>query len=408
VAQSTEPRHGPDTSARRGEAIRTIQAALSDTEELLDPRLIAAGSRSGTRQGRRGVNEDVAATAHAYRSATAPNGRRSSSSAQARAQAEALVRARAAQGGRAGLTRAEAKRRNKRRGLFAEFVHRYGWRAYAIPVLLVVTVVALFGSNADVRKAVLRPVTSSAPAGKAPSQAPASAQLKVDKPQPGSVDQLLASYALPPGPAYSEQGNGAFIVQPGSAPGVGSGKVWKYDIDVEGGITGVDTADFANVVFTTLLDTRSWIGGGNAALQRVATAAQADFHVTLTSSMTVRTLCGYTIQVETSCYDAAHKRVVLNVARWVRGDLAYVGDLQTYRIYMVNHEVGHAIGHMHSHQCLANGLAPVMMQQTLGLKSENGKICQANPWPYPANATDAPGAESADTPANSPIQIPGS
>ena len=63
-------------------------------------------------------------------------------------------------------------------------------------------------------------------------------------------------------------------------------------------------------------------------------------------------------------------------------------------MYMVNHETGHALGHSHAHACLKNGLAPVMMQQTISLKAANGKICQANPWPYPPGATDAPGASS--------------
>jgi hypothetical protein len=61
-----------------------------------------------------------------------------------------------------------------------------------------------------------------------------------------------------------------------------------------------------------------------------------------------------------------------------------------------------ALGHIHSHVCLSNGLAPVMMQQTIGLKSVSGKICQANPWPYPPGATNAPGAEAPDTPQNNP------
>jgi hypothetical protein len=42
-----------------------------------------------------------------------------------------------------------------------------------------------------------------------------------------------------------------------------------------------------------------------------------------------------------------------------------------------------------------------MMQQTFGLRSAaTGKMCQANPWPYPPGATDAPGAEQPDTPQN--------
>jgi hypothetical protein len=98
--------------------------------------------------------------------------------------------------------------------------------------------------------------------------------------------------------------------------------------------------------------------------------------------------------VETSCYaPASDSRVVLNVARWTRGAKAYAGDLATYRLYAVNHEVGHALGHNHSHECLAGGLAPVMMQQTIGTKTASGKICQPNPWPYPKGVRDAPGPE---------------
>ena len=142
-----------------------------------------------------------------------------------------------------------------------------------------------------------------------------------------------------------------------------------------------------------------------SSLQRVD-SGQIDFHVTLTSAMTVRHICGYDVHVETSCYMAAGNipvnRVVLNDARYVRGATAYVGDLATYRTYMVNHEVGHALGHRHAHQCLPGGLAPVMMQQTFGLRSaQTGELCEANPWPFPPHAKGAPGAEQADTQQNS-------
>jgi hypothetical protein len=85
----------------------------------------------------------------------------------------------------------------------------------------------------------------------------------------------------------------------------------------------------------------------------------------------------------------------------VRGAGPYVGDLNAYRIYMINHEDGHAMGHQHAHQCLPGGLAPVMMQQTFGLKSaDTGANCGANPWPYPPGAKGAPGAEQPDTAQN--------
>jgi hypothetical protein len=90
----------------------------------------------------------------------------------------------------------------------------------------------------------------------------------------------------------------------------------------------------------------------------------------------------------------------------VRGAAAYSGDVATYRVYMINHEDGHALGHEHAHQCLPGGMAPVMMQQTLGLRSAvTQRNCTANPWPYPPGVQGVPGAEQPDTTQNSEIAL---
>jgi len=280
------------------------------------------------------------------------------------------------------------------------FVARYGWRAYALPILAVVTVLALLSTNnPKVREAIgvssLPGSAATAGASTIPT-AVATKQLKSDDPGANAFSGTLPALQLPPGPAYSTTGNGTYDELAGSSPVYGSGgQLYKFDIQVERGITGVDLSHFAAVVMSSLTDPRSWTHGGQLRLQRVPTADQADFHVSLTTSMTVRTLCGYSLPIETSCYDGSQVRVVLNVARWVRGAKVYASDLTTYRIYAVNHEVGHALGHNHAHQCLASGLAPVMMQQTIGAKTASGKICQANPWPFPPGNSDAPGAEQA-------------
>lgn len=289
------------------------------------------------------------------------------------------------------------------------FVQRYGWRAYALPALVVITVVALATSGRGSHPAAASgsggapaPTNHAAPAGgttPAPPTAAVSSQIKVDQAGSGAVNQALAADALPSGAPYTMQGTGAFSVLPGTGPVVGTGTVRRYSIDVEGGITGVDLAAFANTVTTVLSDPKSWAGHNGVALQRVD-SGRVDFHVSLTSALTVRKLCGYEIQIETSCWDPGISRVVLNVSRWVRGDAAYIGDLDAYHVYMVNHEDGHALGHQHAHTCLADGLAPAMMQQTIGLKSTTGQMCQANPWPFPPGATDAPGPEGPDTNAN--------
>lgn len=292
-----------------------------------------------------------------------------------------------------------------RRGV-RNFVRRYGWRAYALPVLTVVTVVVLMTTTSPSHKTATPPPTaptSRPTAGHSPAPtSPGTTQLKSDQAGGNAQNEVLASDALPPGPAYTVHGTGTFRVLPGTGPVVGHGTLHRYTVDVENGVTGVDLAAFAKLVDTSLDDPRSWTARSGVALQRVD-SGWADFHVTLTSSMTVRALCGFELKIETSCFAPNQdSRVVLNVARWVRGDVAYIGDLAAYHVYMINHESGHALGHMHSHVCLSNGLAPVMMQQTIGLRSISGKICAANPWPYPPGAKDAPGVEAPDTPQNSP------
>jgi hypothetical protein len=230
--------------------------------------------------------------------------------------------------------------------------------------------------------------------------------LKSDAPGPHADNAVLKAAALPPGAPYPVRGNGTYRVLPGRSPVIGAGQPYRYSIDVENGITGIDLAQFQHMVMSVLADKRSWAGHG-VALQRVD-SGRIDFHVTLVSSMTIRKTCGYTIHVETSCYTPGGSvngisvnRVEINDSRWVRGDTAYLGDINAYRTYMINHEVGHALGHEHAHECLPDGLAPVMMQQTFGLLSAvTGKPCQANPWPYPPGAKGAPGAEQPDTPAN--------
>ncbi|MDQ2748222.1 MAG: DUF3152 domain-containing protein [Actinomycetota bacterium] len=292
-----------------------------------------------------------------------------------------------------------------------DFARRYGWRAYALPVLVVITVLALI-TTGDASKANKSPGVVPPGAGARPGPPTASGDipLKSDQPGSGARNTVLSAAALPAGAAYTKTGAGTFRVISGKSPVVGSGTLHKYSVEVENGISGVDLGSYANQVQTVLSDVRSWAGHNRVALQRVNTGA--DFRVTLVSSMTVRSLCGYDIPIETSCYVPSGtagsdvNRVVINVARWVRGDAAYVGDLSAYRVYLINHEDGHALGHQHAHQCLPGGLAPVMMQQTIGLRSAaTHKMCAANPWPYPVNAAGAPGAEQADTPQNTEVAL---
>jgi len=264
-------------------------------------------------------------------------------------------------------------------------------------LLAVITVAVFLGNSSPKVRAAIGGQSPASTATRhsagAPPDAASTSQLKVDDPGANSLSTALPALQLPPGPNYTTHGAGTFSVLRGSSGVIGKGgRLYRFDLQVENGIHGVDLKQYATVVMAALSNPRSWTRTGQLSLQRVS-SGPVDFHVSLTSAMTVRALCGYSLPVETSCFDGGDSRVVLNVARWVRGAKVYASDLATYRIYAVNHEVGHALGHNHAHGCLSNGLAPVMMQQTIGTRTTSGRICEANPWPYPAGASNAPGAE---------------
>lgn len=298
-----------------------------------------------------------------------------------------------------------------------QFTRRYGWRAYALPLLAAITVAALLttgGTDTAPQGARSQGPASHAPSAQPPSAqpsapptAPSSIQLKSDQPGAGARQAALRATALPAGPSYTKRGKATFRVLEGTSKVVGKGKLYRYSIDVENGLSGINLHRFAGEVQSVLADPRSWAGHG-VSMKRVD-SGRIDFHITLVSSLTVRDMCGYQIKVETSCYlpagansMATVNRVIINNSRWVRGAAAYIGDLAAYHVYLINHEVGHALGHGHAHACLPGGLAPTMMEQTIGLKSaKTGKLCQANPWPYPPGVKGAPGKEGPDTPQNS-------
>jgi len=68
----------------------------------------------------------------------------------------------------------------------------------------------------------------------------------------------------------------------------------------------------------------------------------------------------------------------VNIDRWNGATSFWSDTLATYRSYLINHEMGHVLGHRHRRCPGAGQPAPVMQQQT---KALNG--CRENGWPYP-------------------------
>ncbi len=333
------------------------------------------------------------------------------------------------------MARERTTRTTKRRSAFGWFVHRYGWRVYAIPVLVALTVVAILqiarpqagsgGAPSDngvagapvslatvptvvggvsttvtMTQPVLVPTTVQAP-GTTTTVAPPPAGQSAQDPNTRWAAQLAAG-ALPPGGSFTVKGKGTWHVVKGTSKKVGTGpKLLRYTIEVEDGVT-IDDQAFAQSVSSVLADPRSWIGGNAVSLQRID-KGEPDFRISLTSQMTVRdpAYCGFEIPLEASCYNRAVGRVLINDARWERGAVSFNGDLVLYRVYAINHEVGHALDFHHQPCAMNGGLAPVMMQQSFSTANDDlvpldpsipkdGKVCRVNPYPYPMGSDAAP------------------
>ncbi len=152
------------------------------------------------------------------------------------------------------------------------------------------------------------------------------------------------------------------------------GRLLRFDVAVEKGLP-IDADQAARTIAATLNDARSWRGTRSVRFQLVASAQAADLHVRLVTPKTTDRLCApLKTRGEVSCQRGT--KVVLNAKRWLRGSPSYGSDLINYRRYLVNHEFGHAIGYQHL-KCPGKGKpAPVMLQQTKGLRG-----CRKNPWP---------------------------
>jgi hypothetical protein len=149
-----------------------------------------------------------------------------------------------------------------------------------------------------------------------------------------------------------------------------------------------DAAGSRRAVEATLGDSRSWVGDGRFRLQRVSPTVRADFTIFLATRYAAERMCargGIDIKVGavpfTSCRTVG--RAIINLDRWRLSAPPYVAanvPLTTYRQYVVNHEVGHELGHRHQDCPKRGGPAPVMVQQTLTLRG-----CVANSWPRVGN-----------------------
>ncbi|MCU7723171.1 DUF3152 domain-containing protein [Actinoplanes sp. KI2] len=174
--------------------------------------------------------------------------------------------------------------------------------------------------------------------------------------------------------------SGVFDYAGGYGPVLGlAGPIHRFHLGVEKPDAPGAAIGFAGEVDRALGDRRGWIASRGVRFQRVPLDVPAEFTVYLASARTSERMCRIG-GLETGAYTSCRLpgKVIVNDDRWEGAVRGYGAPLATYRAYAINHEVGHQLGHGHE-ACPGPGrLAPVMMQQTFGLKG-----CLANSWPYP-------------------------
>ncbi|WP_072481666.1 DUF3152 domain-containing protein [Amycolatopsis australiensis] len=288
----------------------------------------------------------------------------------------------------------------------------YGWRVYALPILVVLTVLVVVNTANSPAQPIAEQAAGagveSAGGDSSGGAIDGNGEQAIPENPATPVDLNVPTADLPEGSPFTQAGAGKWHVVPGSGPQVGTGRLYTYTIEVEDGIDPSSYAGddaFAAAVEGTLSDPKKgWTWDGKIALQRVdANFPNPSFRVSLTTPETTHRpdACGFQIKFEASCYRKSLGRVLINLARWVRGAKAFNADMTGYRQYAINHEVGHALGNQHV-GCGGNGQpAPVMMQQSFGVADDyvsmlndipggdkgkvakDGRVCVPNAWPNP-------------------------
>lgn len=143
-----------------------------------------------------------------------------------------------------------------------------------------------------------------------------------------------------------------------------------------------DLTEFSNTVYSTLNDPRGWPRAGatfqEATNEDNGDGSACDMTLMLATPDQMTTF-------STECSDEYSCRVgndvIINIDRWNNATEDWLnagGTVERYRTMVINHEVGHRLGHLDNETtCRAmNQPAPLMQQQSMDLLG-----CTPNEWP---------------------------
>lgn len=149
-------------------------------------------------------------------------------------------------------------------------------------------------------------------------------------------------------------------------------KVITYDVAIKGNTKGT-LESFKKVVADTFKDERGWKRAG---VEFKYVENNGRLHMILAEPGIIGALGGCSSQLSCTVKPA----VYINDDRYMGASESYRAlgiSVENYRTMVINHEVGHWLGHDHIVSCeTSTGLAPIMLQQSTGLRG-----CHPNYWP---------------------------
>ncbi|WP_326679015.1 DUF3152 domain-containing protein [Streptomyces sp. NBC_01237] len=240
--------------------------------------------------------------------------------------------------GRGRRTRREARRARTRIRVLG---------ATAVPAVLV-ALALLTGPWGGEAKS---PAAAGASAGSGPADSADSADsakpATTPKPPPAVSPTADADdTAEPPAGSVPRSASGRFTVARPVGGTQGKGEVHHYRVEVERG-SGLTAGPAAAEISEIFGDPRGWTGPGDDAFRQIS-SGPAGLVIRIATPDTVDKLCGaYGLRTRGEVNCRIGTTVVVNLKRWIKGSPRFDGPIHDYRALIINHEVGHWLGHGH-------------------------------------------------------------